>query len=161
MFSVTPSPFTNGQVLEFVESVISGHVSAGCNVPKDIMKLRESLKSKAAARSCSHAEYVSNPVAPPCLDEIPDASAIRAALKKTKQWVSALRSLLRAAEARDAAKPTVVRTAREVAAYFGVSPDTVRKDWRSRGMPGLAGAYDLVAISNWRKLHPPRSPRSE
>jgi hypothetical protein len=43
-----------------------------------------------------------------------------------------------------------VRTLGEVAAAFGVSRDTVRKDWRASGMPGKSGRYDLAEIAEWK-----------
>lgn len=46
----------------------------------------------------------------------------------------------------------MVRTLREVATAFGVSQNTVKKDWRPSGMPGQAGHWDLAAIAVWKAL---------
>src|ERR1700676_909876 len=44
-------------------------------------------------------------------------------------------------------QPTwIVATLREVAEAFGVAPSTVRAEWRSAGMPGRAGQWDLAEI---------------
>lgn len=41
-----------------------------------------------------------------------------------------------------------------VARFFGVAADTIRKDWKARGMPaGGRGRYDLAAIARWRIQH--------
>lgn len=45
-----------------------------------------------------------------------------------------------------------MKTLAEVARHFGVSYDTVRKEWRKQGMPGKPGRYDLVAIEQWKRL---------
>jgi phage terminase Nu1 subunit (DNA packaging protein) len=47
--------------------------------------------------------------------------------------------------------PWIVGGFGEIAAIFGVSRDTVRKDWVSRGMPGGSGRYDLRKIILWRE----------
>ncbi|HWA99296.1 MAG TPA: hypothetical protein VG713_12425, partial [Pirellulales bacterium] len=47
-------------------------------------------------------------------------------------------------------KVWVVRSLREVAEFFDVSPGTVRSDWRGSGMPGRNGAWDLREILRWR-----------
>jgi hypothetical protein len=47
---------------------------------------------------------------------------------------------------------SIVKTLREVAEHFGVSYDTVRKEWRQRGMPGRPGHYDLAEIAAWKRL---------
>lgn len=44
----------------------------------------------------------------------------------------------------------VVGSLGAVATFFGVSRDTVRKDWQAREMPGAKGRYDLAAIARWR-----------
>lgn len=44
----------------------------------------------------------------------------------------------------------IVKTLGDVAAAFGVGRDTVRRDWRSRGMPGKSGHWDLSEIAEWR-----------
>ena len=47
--------------------------------------------------------------------------------------------------------PFRVRTLGDVAAFFGVAPDTVKK-WRSRpnGMPGTPGNWRLDEIAQWK-----------
>ena len=47
------------------------------------------------------------------------------------------------------AKRWRVKTLAEVAAFFGVSPETVRH-WRGAGLPGKAGCWELSAIVRWR-----------
>jgi hypothetical protein len=37
----------------------------------------------------------------------------------------------------------------EVAAAFGVSPTTVKKDWRHQGMPGTEGAWPVAELFRW------------
>lgn len=37
-----------------------------------------------------------------------------------------------------------------MASFFGVSRDTIRKDWQARGMPWSPGKFDLPAITKWR-----------
>ena len=44
----------------------------------------------------------------------------------------------------------IVRSMRKVAAHYGVADSTVYKDWKSSGMPGVKGRYDLDAIDAWR-----------
>ncbi|QDV56408.1 terminase small subunit [Rosistilla oblonga] len=46
--------------------------------------------------------------------------------------------------------PKIVGSLGAVAKHFGVRRDTVRTNWRSKGMPGEQGNYDLVAIAAWR-----------
>lgn len=41
----------------------------------------------------------------------------------------------------------------EVAAEFGVQPNTVRQSWAPSGMPGSQGAYPLAEIARWRLQH--------
>jgi hypothetical protein len=52
----------------------------------------------------------------------------------------------------------IVQTAAEVAKYFDVNRSTPAK-WFSSGCPGSPGAYDLVAISQWRSAQ--RKPPAE
>lgn len=60
-----------------------------------------------------------------------------------------------AAPPRPGSRPWIVTTLAAVAEFFGVSPETV-KDWREKGMPGIAGGpghlgrYDLAEILQWR-----------
>jgi len=51
----------------------------------------------------------------------------------------------------DEQKPWIVPSIGLVAEFFGVSRDTVRKDWKARGMPWNEGAFDLRAIMRWRR----------
>lgn len=46
-------------------------------------------------------------------------------------------------------EPWIVRTLDQVAAFFDRSREAI-KDWRRKGMPGRAGAWDLRAILRWR-----------
>lgn len=46
-----------------------------------------------------------------------------------------------------------VKSQREVAAHFRVTPKTVG-DWRTQGMPGDRGKYDLEAIREWKEARP-------
>src|SRR5690606_32425576 len=46
-----------------------------------------------------------------------------------------------------------VGTMNEVAAEFGMSPNTVKQSWRSAGMPGEQGCYRLAEIVKWRLEH--------
>jgi phage terminase Nu1 subunit (DNA packaging protein) len=48
------------------------------------------------------------------------------------------------------AKPWIVTGVPLVAEFFGVSPETIRKAWKSRGMPWRQGAHDLREIMHWR-----------
>lgn len=48
-------------------------------------------------------------------------------------------------------KPWVVSSRGLVAEFFGVSTQTV-KDWKSNGMPGTSGKWDLKAIRTWQDL---------
>lgn len=43
-----------------------------------------------------------------------------------------------------------VGTLKEVAKAFGVSYDTVKKEWRAAGMPGKPGDYRLDEIRRWK-----------
>lgn len=43
-----------------------------------------------------------------------------------------------------------VRGLKDVAAFFAVAFDTVKRDWRAAGMPGKPGSWDLSAIARWR-----------
>lgn len=45
----------------------------------------------------------------------------------------------------------VVRTLADVARAFGVTKNTVQKDWRPDGMPGRTGHWDLSAIHAWKR----------
>lgn len=47
----------------------------------------------------------------------------------------------------------------QVAAFFGVGPDTVKR-WRSQGMPGGRGGYDLSEIAQWLRTDGPWQPRA-
>lgn len=44
-----------------------------------------------------------------------------------------------------------VRTLGEIARFFNVSRDTVRKNWVARGMPGERGCWNLSEIEEWRE----------
>jgi phage terminase Nu1 subunit (DNA packaging protein) len=57
------------------------------------------------------------------------------------------------------AAPRIVRTLGEVAAHFGRSLGTVRKDWRPCWPKtcGKAGAWNLAAIAKWRAEQQPES----
>lgn len=47
----------------------------------------------------------------------------------------------------------IVTTLKDVSKHFGVSWETVRKNWKFGGMPVEAdGTYDLVKIKKWRDL---------
>lgn len=46
----------------------------------------------------------------------------------------------------------VVATLGQVAEEFGVSIDTVKKEWRRSGMPGKPGHFDLAEIAAWKGL---------
>ena len=43
----------------------------------------------------------------------------------------------------------IVTSFGDIAEFFGVSRDTVRKEWARRGMPGRRGHYDLRDIFKW------------
>jgi len=69
--------------------------------------------------------------------------------------LSRCRELIRAIKgekriAKPVANPFVVRTAAEVADFFGVNARTVMDDWTETGMPFTKGAYDLSAIAKWK-----------
>lgn len=49
--------------------------------------------------------------------------------------------------------PGFVRTLDEVAEAFGMSPNTVKQSWKSAGMPGKSGRYQLAKIAEWRLKH--------
>ena len=55
------------------------------------------------------------------------------------------------------ASRSIVGTLREVAAHFCVTVGTISSEWRSNGMPGEPGAWDLDEITTW-KLARPRDP---
>ena len=44
----------------------------------------------------------------------------------------------------------IVRTYVDVARHFGVTKQTVHRDWVEGGMPGEAGRFDLRKIEKWR-----------
>ncbi len=44
----------------------------------------------------------------------------------------------------------------EVAEFFGVSRDTVRKEWTKRGMPGGKGSFPLSSIFRWWQVRQER-----
>src|SRR5688572_23767705 len=46
----------------------------------------------------------------------------------------------------------VVSSLTKVAEAFGVRLDTIKKEWRKRGMPGRPGRWDLAAIGVWKRL---------
>jgi hypothetical protein len=48
-----------------------------------------------------------------------------------------------------AADEIVVTTLPEVAAAFGMAPQSVKGDWRDSGMPGRPGHWDLAEILAW------------
>ena len=57
----------------------------------------------------------------------------------------------KAASAKVAAKRDwVVTSLNDVALFFGVARDTVRRDWRARGMPGKLRVWALNEIAQWR-----------
>ncbi len=43
----------------------------------------------------------------------------------------------------------IVGSTSKVAAHFGVGRNTVSESWRSRGMPGSDGVYDVREIGRW------------
>lgn len=54
----------------------------------------------------------------------------------------------------------IVSSLRKVAEHYGVRYDTVRKDWRKKGMPGSPGAWDLDEIERWQKVRQSSMDRS-
>lgn len=50
---------------------------------------------------------------------------------------------------RKPSRANIVATTREVAAWFGVSEDTVSLHWRKLGMPGDDGDWPLQDIARW------------
>lgn len=53
----------------------------------------------------------------------------------------------------------IVKSQAEVAAFFGVSPDTA-KQWKRRGMPGGKGRYPLREIARWLRESGPWKPHA-
>ena len=53
-------------------------------------------------------------------------------------------------EATNNTKPWMVAHLRDVAAFFEVSYDVVRRKWVKTGMPGKPGAYHLRQIMEWK-----------
>jgi len=56
--------------------------------------------------------------------------------------------------------PRILKTIKAVAVHYGVRPDTVSKDWRTQGMPGSPGKYDLDEIDKWRAMRDSQKDRS-
>ena len=54
----------------------------------------------------------------------------------------------------------IVSSLKKVAEHYGVRLDTVRKDWRKKGMPGSPSAWDLDAIDQWRAARQSQMDRS-
>jgi hypothetical protein len=61
-----------------------------------------------------------------------------------------LERLLREARTAGIAGRWIVARLQDVADFFGVQRDTVRKDWRDDGMPGEEGRYKLDEIARWK-----------